>query len=77
MQTPKISSVVSYLKWSISKSIRARRPVSIRSLALWPGDSLAVLKDDVVERLQLSRFPFWLLSTLQGSGFYPDGTDSY
>jgi len=44
------------------------------SLALRPGDSLAILVDGFVNRLQDSQFPSFLLFKLRGLDSYPDGT---
>ena len=44
------------------------------SLALQPGDSLAILVDGFVNRLQESQFPSFLLFKLRGLNFYPGGT---
>ena len=44
------------------------------SLALRPGDSLAILVDGFVNRLQESQFPSFLLFKLRGLNFYPGGT---
>ena len=44
------------------------------SLALRPGNSLAILEDGFVNRLQDSQFPSFLLFKLRGLGSYPDGT---
>jgi hypothetical protein len=44
------------------------------SLALRPGDSLTILLDGFVNRLQDSQFPSFLLFKLRGFDFYPDGT---
>jgi hypothetical protein len=44
------------------------------SLALWPGDSLTILLDGFVNRLQDFQFPFFLLFKLRGFDFYLDGT---
>ena len=53
-----------------------RQPV--RSLALRPGDSLTILHDGFVDRLQTIQFPSWLLSIGYGvSGFYPGGINSH
>jgi hypothetical protein len=43
-------------------------------LALRPGDSLAILLDGFVNRLQDSQFPSFLLFKLRGLNSYPDGT---
>ena len=44
------------------------------SLALRPGDSLTILVDGFVNRLQESQFPSFLLLKLRGLNFYPGGT---
>ena len=44
------------------------------SLALRPGDSLAILVDGFVNRLQDSQFPSFLLFKLRGLDSYPGGT---
>lgn len=44
------------------------------SLALRPGDSLAILVDGFVNRLQDLQFPSFLLFKLQGLDSYPGGT---
>ena len=44
------------------------------SLALRPGDSLAILVDGFVNRLQESQFPSFLLFKLRGLDSYPGGT---
>ena len=44
------------------------------SLALRPGNSLTILLDGFVNRLQDSQFPFFLLFKLRGFDFYPGGT---
>ena len=44
------------------------------SLALRPGDSLAILEDGFVNRLQDAQFPSFLLFKLRGLDFYPGGT---
>ena len=43
-------------------------------LALRPGDSLAILLDGFVNRLQDSQSPSFLLFKLRGLNSYPDGT---
>jgi len=47
------------------------------SLALRPGDSLAILVDGFVNRLQDFRFPSFLLFKLRGLDSYPGGTYSH
>ena len=42
-----------------------------RLLTLRPGDSLAILSDGFVDRLQPIRFPSWLLSKLRGLWLLP------
>jgi hypothetical protein len=42
-------------------------------LALRPGDSLAILEDGFVNRLQDAQFPSFLLFKLRGLNFYPGG----
>ena len=44
------------------------------SLALRPGDSLTILLDGFVNRLQDFQFPSFLLFKLRGLDFYPGGT---
>jgi hypothetical protein len=44
------------------------------SLALRPGDSLTILLDGFVNRLQDSQFPSFLLFKLRGLDSYPGGT---
>jgi len=44
------------------------------SLALRPGDSLTILVDGFVNRLQDFQFPSFLLFELRGLDFYPGGT---
>jgi hypothetical protein len=44
------------------------------SLALRPGNSLAILEDGFVNRLQDSQFPSFLLFKLRGLDSYPGGT---
>jgi hypothetical protein len=44
------------------------------SLALRPGDSLTILEDGFVNRLQDFQFPSFLLFKLRGLDFYPGGT---
>ena len=44
------------------------------SLALRPGDSLTILLDGFVNRLQDSQFPSFLLFKLRGLNSYPGGT---
>jgi hypothetical protein len=44
------------------------------SLALRPGDSLAILVDGFVNRLQDAQFPSFLLFKLRGLDSYPGGT---
>ena len=44
------------------------------SLPLWPGDSLTILYDGFVNRLQEFQFPSFLLLKLRGFDFYPGGT---
>jgi hypothetical protein len=44
------------------------------SLALRPGNSLAILDDGFVNRLQDSQFPSFLLFKLRGLDSYPGGT---
>jgi hypothetical protein len=44
------------------------------SLALRPGNSLAILEDGFVNRLQDSQFPSLLLFKLRGLDSYPGGT---
>ena len=44
------------------------------SLALRPGDSLTILEDGFVNRLQEFQFPSSLLFKLRGFDFYPGGT---
>jgi len=44
------------------------------SLALRPGDSLTILEDGFVNRLQDVQFPSFLLFKLRGLDFYPGGT---
>ena len=44
------------------------------SLALRPGDSLTILVDGFVNRLQDVQFPSFLLFKLRGLDFYPGGT---
>ena len=44
------------------------------SLALRPGDSLTILLDGFVNRLQDSQFPSFLPFKLQGLDSYPGGT---
>jgi len=43
-------------------------------LALRPGDSLTILVDGFVNRLQELKFPSFLLFKLRGSDSYPGGT---
>ena len=43
-------------------------------LALRPGDSLTILLDGFVNRLQDSQFPSFLLFKLRGFDSYPGGT---
>jgi hypothetical protein len=44
------------------------------SLALRPGDSLTILEDGFVNRLQEVQFPSFLLFKLRGLGLLPGGT---
>ncbi len=44
------------------------------SLALRPGDSLTILEDGFVNRLQDAQFPSLLLFKLRDLDFYPHGT---
>jgi hypothetical protein len=44
------------------------------SLALRPGDSLTILLDGFVNRLQDVQFPSFLLFKLRGLDSYPGGT---
>jgi hypothetical protein len=44
------------------------------SLALRPGNSLTILLDGFVNRLQDVQFPSFLLFKLRGLDSYPDGT---
>jgi hypothetical protein len=44
------------------------------SLPLWPGDSLTILTDGFVNRLQEFQFPSFLLFKLRGFDFFPGGT---
>ena len=44
------------------------------SLALRPGDSLTILEDGFVNRLQDFQFPSFLLFKLRGLDSYPGGT---
>ena len=44
------------------------------SLALRPGDSLTILEDGFVNRLQDVQFPSFLLFKLRGLDSYPGGT---
>ena len=44
------------------------------SLALRPGDSLTILLDGFVNRLQDFQFPSFLLFKLRGLDSYPGGT---
>jgi hypothetical protein len=47
------------------------------SLALRPGDSLAILEDGFVNRLQDFQFPSFLLFKLRGLDSYPGGTRTH
>jgi hypothetical protein len=47
------------------------------SLALRPGDSLAILVDGFVNGLQDAQFPSFLPFELRGLNFYPGGTPTH
>jgi len=47
------------------------------SLTLRPGDSLAILVDGFVNRLQDVQFPSFLLFKLRGLDFCPGGTSTH